>query len=88
MLIPGDTTQSETVALITVIRLNQACIIHIQIVTTGATNYTRWPVVASHRLGVKHTRIPVIVARMYIRQWISSSPSTPTLIILIPIGSE
>ena len=70
------------------IRLNQACSTHIQVVTIGATNYTRRPVVANHRLVVKPTRIPVIVARIYIRQWISSSSSTPTLIIPIPIGSE
>ena len=88
MLIPGDATQSETVALITAKRFNQACTKHIQAVTIGATNYTRRPVAATQRLVVKPTRTPVIVARMYIRQWISSSPSTPTLIIPIPIGSE
>ena len=38
----------------------------------GATNYTRRPVVAKQRLGVKPTCIPVIVARIYIRQWIRS----------------
>ena len=88
MLIPGDTTQSEPDALIIAKRFKQACTIHRQVVTIGATNYTRRPVEATQRLGVKPTRIPVIVARMYIRQWISSSPSTPTLIIPIPIGSE
>ena len=34
-------TQSEPVALIMATRLNQACIIHTQAVTIGATNYTR-----------------------------------------------
>ena len=67
---PGDATQSVPVALIIAIRFNQACTIHIQVVTIGATNYTRRPVVAIQRLVVKPTRIPVIVARIYIRQWI------------------
>ena len=88
MLTFYHTTQSEPVALIIATRLNQAGIIHSQAVTIGATNYTRGPVVAIHRLVVKPTRIPVIAPRIYIRQWITSSPSTPTLIILIPIGSE
>ena len=82
------TTQSAPEALITGVRLNQASTIHMQAVTTGATNYTRWPVDATHRLVVKHTRIPVIEAGIDIRQWITSSILTPTLIILIPIGSE
>ena len=81
-------TQSAPDALIIAIRRNQARTMHIQAVTIGATNYTRRPVEAIQRLAVKPTRIPVIVARIYIRQWISSSPSTPTLIIPIPIGSE
>ena len=34
-------TQSDPAALITAMRLNQACISHIQVVTIGATNYTR-----------------------------------------------
>ncbi|MBR2864460.1 hypothetical protein IKE88_02870 [Candidatus Saccharibacteria bacterium] len=34
-------TQNEPEALIIATRLNQASIIHIQVVTTGATNYTR-----------------------------------------------
>ena len=34
-------TQSEPVALIIAIRFNQASTIHIQAVTSGATNYTR-----------------------------------------------
>ena len=38
---PGDATQSVPVALIIAIRFNQACTIHIQVVTIGATNYTR-----------------------------------------------
>ena len=52
MLIPGDTTQNNTTTLIRAIRLNQACIKHIQVVTIGATNYTRRPVAAIHRLAV------------------------------------
>ncbi|MBP5204948.1 hypothetical protein J6Z37_01455, partial [Candidatus Saccharibacteria bacterium] len=58
--------------LIKAIRFNQACTTHIQVVTTGATNYTRRPVVAKQRLVVKPTRTPVIAARIYIRQWIRS----------------
>ena len=53
-------------------RFNQARAKHIKVVTTGTTNYTRRPVVAKQRLVVKPTRIPVIVARIYIRQWIRS----------------
>ena len=67
-----QTTQGEPEALTIATRLNQACIIHSQVVTNGATNYTRRPVVAIHRLVVKPTLIPVIVARIYIRQWIRS----------------
>ena len=55
-------TQRKPEALISAIRLNQASIIHTQVVTTGATNYTRRPVGAMQRLVVKPTRIPVIVA--------------------------
>ena len=88
MLIPGDATQSVPDALIIAIRFNQACTTQIQAVTIGATNYTRRPVVAIHRLEVKPTRTPVIAARIYIRQWIASSILIPTRIILIPIGSE
>ena len=82
------TTQGAPAAPITATRFNQACIIHNQAVTTGATTYTRRPVVAIQRLVVKHARIPVIVARIDIRQWIAPSISASTRIILIPIGSE
>ena len=67
-----DTTQSDPEALIMASRFNQARAKHIKVVTTGTTNYTRRPVVAKQRLVVKPTRIPVIVARIYIRQWIRS----------------
>ena len=65
-------TQSVPVALIIAIRFNQACTIHRQAVTSGATNYTRRPVDAIQRLVVKPTRTPVIVTSIYIRQWIRS----------------
>ncbi len=55
-------TQSDPEALIMASRFNQARTKHIQVVTTGATNYTRGPVVAKQRLEVKPTRIPVIIA--------------------------
>ena len=70
------------------IRLNQARTIYIQAVTSGATNYTRRPVDAMHRLVVKVTSIPVVAARIYIRHRIAPRSSTPTRIIPIPIGSE
>ena len=54
------------------IRLKQARTINTQGVTKRATNYTRRPVAAIQRLAVKPTRNPVIVARIYIRQWIRS----------------
>ena len=82
------TTQGAPEALIMGVRLNQASTIHTQAVTSGASINTRRPVVAIHRLVVKHARTPVIEARIDIRQWIASSIPTPTLIILIPIGSE
>ena len=83
-------TQGEPAALINAIRLNQARIIYKQAVTIGATNYTRRPVVAIHRLVVKPTRIPVIVARIYIRQWIRSctkATSGGELLILLHVIS-
>ena len=72
MLNPRHATQSVPAALITAIRFNQARTTHIQVVTIGATNYSRGPVAATQRLVVKPTSVPVVVARIYIRQWIRS----------------
>ena len=82
------TTQSEPTALIIGVCLNQASTSYSQVVTIGAIINTRRPVVSMHRLEVKPTRTPVIAARIYIRQWIRSCATIPTLIIPIPIGSE
>ena len=65
-------THSAPVAPIIGGRLNQTRAIHIQAVTTGTSINSRRPVVAIQRLVVKPTSIPVVVAWIYIRQWIRS----------------
>ena len=82
------TTQSKSKALVITIRFNQVYTIHTHTIAKVAIINARRPIVAIQRLEEKLTRIPEIKSRIYIRQWIRSCTTIPTLIIPIPIGSE